>query len=320
MKSRARWLGAAGAIVLASSLSVPVGAVRAHADSAPEHISATEVELALDAAGSRVAEPMDIAKTAAGDSLAVTEAGSITIPEDPSAGINLTTQGFSVSISLPVADGASDGVILQNGTVAYPSSEGIANAAVATDYGVQLLTTLSSPEAPERLVYEMDVPQGGALVLNSDGTAMVVDDDGEPFLFVATPWAVDAVGTAVPTHYEVEGTRLIQVISHVGGPYTYPIVADPYYGFAWWGVFSKLTRSETRDLALRIGTSAAGIAAFCGYVPVVQARVICGVAIAWRISSWIDPIKQAAAQGRCAQINVPYASGPALWNVTNERC
>lgn len=28
----------------------------------------------------------------------------------------------------------------------------------------------------------------------------------------------------------------------------------------------------------------------------------------------------AAAEGKCAQINVPYGSGPALWNVTKERC
>ena len=44
---------------------------------------------------------------------------------------------------------------------------------------------------------------------------------------VNVPWAVDTNGTKVPTHFEINGTELTQVIKHKGGNFTYGITTDP---------------------------------------------------------------------------------------------
>ena len=46
------------------------------------------------------------------------------------------------------------------------------------------------------------------------------------------PWARDANGAEVPTHYEITGTTLTQIIDHRMEPYAYPIVADPFWDTA----------------------------------------------------------------------------------------
>lgn len=166
----------------------------------------------------------------------------------------------------------------------------------------------------------LDLPAEASIVLDqATGGGAILASDGSWIAGIAPPWARDASGSDVPTHYEVVGNTLVQVVEH-SNSFVYPVTADPRVGFEWWGVWSKLSKAETKSLASKISTSASGVAAFCAYVPVVHARVACTIAVAWRVASWIDPVKQAASQGRCAQINIPYASGPALWNVTNEKC
>jgi hypothetical protein len=41
------------------------------------------------------------------------------------------------------------------------------------------------------------------------------------------PWATDAAGRSVPTHYELDGDVLVQVVEHQSGEFSYPIIADP---------------------------------------------------------------------------------------------
>ena len=188
------------------------------------------------------------------------------------------------------------------------------------DGSIQILTVIDDASAPTEFAYPISVPGGARLSATDDGGAVVLDADGLVVAEIAAPWATDARGASVATRYEIRGSTLIQHVAHDAAGVVYPVVADPTLSYLWWGIASKLTRAETKALAARISTSASGIAAFCGFVPVVAARVACGVGIAWRIASWIDPVRQAAAQNRCAQINLPYGSGPGLWNVTNEAC
>lgn len=103
---------------------------------------------------------------------------------------------------------------------------------------------------------------GGAvafLELMPDGSAIALDDDGDELAVAATPWALDANGTKVPTHYEVGGNTLIQVIEHKDGNFEYGIVADPWWNpFSWpWGKWVKATGKVIKRAALRCLTGAA---------------------------------------------------------------
>ena len=73
----------------------------------------------------------------------------------------------------------------------------------------------------------MTVPVGAVLLPLTDGGAVIVDSEGVVVAVVAPAWAVDANGQAVPTHYRIDGTTLVQVIDHHGA--AYPVVGDPYW-------------------------------------------------------------------------------------------
>ncbi|MDI9902800.1 hypothetical protein QM716_23360 [Rhodococcus sp. IEGM 1409] len=72
----------------------------------------------------------------------------------------------------------------------------------------------------------VDVPPGGHMTVNPDGSVTVFDADGNPVSVVAAPWAYDANGNPVPTDYEVRDGRLIQKV-YADEATAYPILADP---------------------------------------------------------------------------------------------
>ena len=72
----------------------------------------------------------------------------------------------------------------------------------------------------------VDVPPGGHMSVNPDGSVTVFDADGNPISVVAAPWAYDANGNPVPTDYEVRDGRLIQTV-YADEATAYPILADP---------------------------------------------------------------------------------------------
>ncbi|MCS4255841.1 hypothetical protein M2405_004144 [Rhodococcus erythropolis] len=72
----------------------------------------------------------------------------------------------------------------------------------------------------------VDVPPGGHMNVNPDGSVTVFDADGNPVSVVAAPWAYDANGNPVPTDYEVRDGSLIQKV-YADEATAYPILADP---------------------------------------------------------------------------------------------
>ncbi|MFT4298368.1 MAG: hypothetical protein QM597_01835 [Aeromicrobium sp.] len=65
------------------------------------------------------------------------------------------------------------------------------------------------------------------MILRADGGVDLFEESGEIIGNVDPPWAVDAAGAEVPTHFEVDGLTLTQVVEHIGGDWEYGIVADP---------------------------------------------------------------------------------------------
>lgn len=103
--------------------------------------------------------------------------------------------------------------------------------AESTEVGFRALVQIESEHAPISYDFEM----GGEVTelrVASDGTVDALNSAGELIASADAPWATDADGHAVPTHYQVDGTTLTQVVDHQGGGFAYPIVADPN----WWKI------------------------------------------------------------------------------------
>ncbi|MDQ4504300.1 hypothetical protein [Sinomonas sp. ASV322] len=99
------------------------------------------------------------------------------------------------------------------------------------------------------------------------------DSNGDARNYVDVPWARDATGRDVSTNFTVKGNRLTQTVSTSSGG-SYPIVADPQFG--WLGFFPvvKLNRFETMTSTTWIGVLKV-CAKFTSWMPVTYA--MCGL-------------------------------------------
>lgn len=104
----------------------------------------------------------------------------------------------------------------------------------STDESLRSLIAIDNAFAPERWSFTIggDVTK---LALLPDGGVIALDSAGGVVAGAPAPWAVDAKGKAIPTHYEIKGTTLTQVVKHrptlktLRTPTAYPVVADPSF-------------------------------------------------------------------------------------------
>jgi hypothetical protein len=223
--------GRVGVLVSAVMLSVSVLVVGSSAgvvSAAVEPVDGviTETGEALDVAGGLVADAAPLVES--GDGFVAQVAGNeVEIPVDAADPLVLDGVSGEVAVELPVVPGVGDGVVDESGAVVFESEVSpVSLAAQATDDGgLQVLVVIDDATAPTEYRFDMTVPAGAVLLPLTDGGAVVVDAVGVVVSVVAPAWAIDAHGQPVPTHYEVEGTTLVQVIDHHGA--TYPVVGDP---------------------------------------------------------------------------------------------
>ncbi len=159
---------------------------------------------------------------------ATVEGGTVQVPVDPADGLSL---GNSVQIGLPFAHHASDATDAQiPGVVAYDNKNGSTTVPlIKADGTLQINTVIKKASAPQRYDYPIDVPDGASLTRDANGTVAVVTADGSPLRVFGEAWAKDANGQDVPTHYEVRGNTLTQVVD-VTEHTAFPVVADPTTG------------------------------------------------------------------------------------------
>lgn len=104
---------------------------------------------------------------------------------------------------------------------------GITSQASAS--GERMLIDITEPTAPT--AYSFDVTGADLIITVPDGSLALFDvgaDDQVSLVgTIAAPWALDARGAPVPTHFEVSGTIVTQIVDHTSGQYAYPITADP---------------------------------------------------------------------------------------------
>lgn len=154
--------------------------------------------------------------------------GTVAVPVDPADGLGL---GVSLRIGFPFAQQASDAADSPlPGVVAFDNNNGSTTVPVVhSDGTVQINTVIDNANAPERYDYPIDVPDGASVARDENGTVAVIAADGSPLRVFGEAWAKDAKGEAVPTHYEVHGNTLTQVVSFTEAT-AFPVVADPSTG------------------------------------------------------------------------------------------
>ncbi len=163
-----------------------------------------------------------------------TEEAQIEIPKNSVEPITLSqNDGEDVYISLPfssVGDQAEEG---EYGEISYEHVGLNASSSVLPrdDGSVQMVTTIESSSAPQEYAYQLDLPQEVSLQLLDDGGFLALNADGSIALGAAAPWAKDANGKDLPTHYEIRGSSLVQVVEHQNhSDVSYPVTADPFWG------------------------------------------------------------------------------------------
>lgn len=163
------------------------------------------------------------------------QGADVVIPTDLSDPINLSIPGSDagMTISLPFSDEASTAEVLSPGVVSFDNKNNTSTAAVTKDDGsVVIATVIDSRDAPARYTYTIDGAPGSSLQSQPDGTVFLLDSASENILGGFLPaWARDAEGDDVPTHYEISGNELTQVVDLSSPDIAFPVVADPQAGY-----------------------------------------------------------------------------------------
>ncbi|WP_121190900.1 hypothetical protein [Microbacterium sp. AG790] len=305
--------------VLASVVSlVVIGlAAPAHADdsaSTPDEVAAVVADAAPTSLGT--------ADTTRADKAAVSSlqnGANVTLSDAPVDGVSVTSaDGHELlKVDLPGAQNLSEGQIANDGSVTYAGDAHTpAVNVLAADNKLRVSVVIDSSAQPTR--YDYDLGAGVTVELKPDGgaTAYVQDTvtnpkDGSETQVdrivgdVQAPWAVDATGAAVPTHYEVSGSTLTQVVEHGRAGTHYPVVADPTFDQPnWFQHRVRFNRAETSTIA----SGGAGILASVGCGAMTAVCVLAGSVIWWNASV-------ADKSGQCVQLTATstYTVAGMIW-------
>ena len=193
---------------------------------------------------------------------------TVNIPAEPSKGLRIGSEA-PVTIGLPFSEDAGDARATDGGIVTYDNGNASSTVPVVhNDGSTQVLTVIDGRSAPTEYAYPVSLPAGARLVAQAGG-AIIVDARGVTIGTFAAPWARDAAGRSVATHYSVAGSTLTQVVEHRADGVTYPVVADPTY------YLSTLycSRSDVESMYKVIQN----VNTFCKYVPLPYLySVACG--------------------------------------------
>jgi hypothetical protein len=241
------------------------------------------------------------------DEVTAVDQVDVVVPSDPTDGISLDAQGSGVfSIGLPFAD---DARLVPDGEHPYfDNGNGSSTVPLVKDDGtVQILTTIDNSDAPSSFSYQLDLPAGATLTLTRNGGAKVVTDNGVVTATIAAPWALDARGRAVETHYAVVGQTLVQVLDFDSDT-VFPVVADPKVTSGIISGTSYYNKAETKSIAQAqtTGVIAACIAAGAAGGPIVAAVV--GVKCATVVVPMQYTANLAVNSNKCLAMKIYYGT------------
>lgn len=180
--------------------------------------------------------------------------GPTLVYKHPEKGVGI---GNGLRVTLPNYSDNTNGKLVGNGLVAFDGKNDSTNAVQALDNGgTRMYTVIKSEKAATRYAYGISMPEGGKLSLVSTGGAKITGANGEVVASIAPPWAKDANGKSLKTHYSVEGNKLVQYVEHQFKGVAYPVTADPWFAWSWNGVSVYFSRDETRAISMGVGAAA----------------------------------------------------------------
>ncbi|MGP9761217.1 hypothetical protein [Corynebacterium sp. AOP12-C2-36] len=179
--------------------------------------------------------------------------------------------------------------------------------------GAQTLIHINSDQAPRQYAFPIDLGDNDRLETMEDGTVALNSDRFPQGAFEA-PWAKDANGVDIPTHFEVKDNQLIQIVDFDSDT-AFPIVADPQFN---WGNVSGhvyLNKSETKKAAAAAGGGGIAALPWLALVPPPFSVVIGSNVV--NIGIWATA---AVAQNKCLQLKLGATGGliPPRIGVTPE--
>lgn len=169
--------------------------------------SAAEAVTAIDAAVA--------AESSAPEAELVQDGGAVA----PEVGSDPVSLGDGLQLGIPASGDAQT----INGTTVFDAetTNGGQVAVQQASGGIRALVKIDSENAPERY----DFPVSGnvsRLEHENDGSVTARDATGVQVGSFAPAWARDGLGRSVPTHYEIAGTTLTQVVDHKAEAMTMP--------------------------------------------------------------------------------------------------
>jgi hypothetical protein len=159
----------------------------------------------------------------------------VSLPADAGQQLRLQDTGIGIQLDSPSADQAqavaSDGDKLFYHDAARDTDLMITPISL----GAEIFAQVRSADAPERLGFTVDLPEGAEL-RNAGEAGLEVVRDGTRRSLITNSTAVDSRGTSVPTHLEQTGPESFDiVIDHRTAPdVVYPVLVDPGVESWYW--------------------------------------------------------------------------------------
>lgn len=168
-----------------------------------------------------------------------------------------------LTVSLPEGLGLEESETADDGTLVFRGDKGV-DAAVQflEDDAIRLQTVLEDEDAPTDFQYEFD--DGIELAEGPHETVELIQHDGgvvQTLGVIDRPWAFDADGAPIETHYEIDDNVLTQHVE-ITGDTEFPVVADPKVTSTWWNFTIYFNKNETIALGSGAGVCASTAMAF----------------------------------------------------------
>jgi hypothetical protein len=136
----------------------------------------------------------------------------------------------------------SEQVTSIDGTLVADAGRSTQMVTIPTAQGAQFVAILDDRSASPRIPFDLLLPEEAEIVAQPDGS-LIVDAPSSrtlpketvtemaPIAMIEAPWAVDAAGTQLRTHFEVTSDGIVQVVD-TDETTQFPITADP--NWLWW--------------------------------------------------------------------------------------
>lgn len=154
---------------------------------------------------------------------------TVSIGADSSGLVSVETLEDTLGMRLPVDHSGMLEFTDSSGLASWEDGNGVTFTPLVTPEGdVQINTIIPNSDAPREYAYALDIPDYTS-VQEEGGSHLFLDSDDNMIAGLAPAWAVDANGQPVPTHFEIEGKTVTQILDFTEST-AFPVVADPFLG------------------------------------------------------------------------------------------